>query len=45
MGNFFLGGKAGGGEFTREDEEVLVLFAAQAALAGNPLQLTAMEFE
>ena len=33
VGNFFLGGKAGGEEFTSEDEEVLVLFAAQAATA------------
>ena len=33
LGNFFLAGKAGGGEFTSEDEEVLLLFAAQAATA------------
>jgi len=33
VGNFFLAGKAGGPEFTREDEEVLALFAAQAATA------------
>ncbi len=33
LGNFFLAGKAGGGVFTREDEEVLLLFAAQAATA------------
>ena len=33
VGNFFLGEKEGGGEFTDEDEEVLVLFAAQAATA------------
>ena len=33
VGNFFLAGKEGGEEFTREDEEVLVLFAAQAAAA------------
>ena len=33
LGNFFLAGKAGGGEFIREDEEVLLLFAAQAATA------------
>ena len=33
VGNFFLGEKEGGGEFTDEDEEVLVLFAAQAAIA------------
>ena len=32
-GSFFLGGKDGGREFTREDEEVLVLFASQAATA------------
>ena len=33
VGNFFLGEKEGGQEFTDEDEEVLVLFAAQAAIA------------
>ena len=33
VGNFFLAGKSGGQEFTREDEEILVLFAAQAATA------------
>ena len=33
VGNFFLGHKEGGQEFTSEDEEVLVLFASQAALA------------
>ena len=33
VGNFFVAGKAGGREFTSEDEEVLVLFAAQAATA------------
>ena len=33
VGNFFLGEKAGGHEFTGEDEEVLVLFASQAATA------------
>ena len=33
VGNFFLGEKEGGKEFTDEDEEVLVLFAAQAAIA------------
>ena len=32
-GIFFLGDKEGGQEFTREDEEVLELFAAQAAAA------------
>ena len=33
VGNFFLAGKAGGREFTSEDEEILMLFAAQAATA------------
>ena len=33
VGNFYLVEKAGGAEFTDEDEEVLVLFAAQAATA------------
>ena len=33
VGNFFLGEKETGPEFTGEDEEVLVLFAAQAAAA------------
>ena len=33
VGNFFLGEKAGGAEFTGDDEEVLVLLAAQAAIA------------
>ena len=33
VGNFFLGEKEGGLAFTEEDEEVLVLFAAQAAIA------------
>ena len=33
VGNFFLGEKETGPEFTAEDEEVLVLFAAQAATA------------
>ena len=33
VGNFFLGEKEGGLEFTEEDEEVLVLFASQAAAA------------
>ena len=33
VGNFFLGEKAGGREFTGEDEEVMVLFASQAATA------------
>ena len=33
VGHFFLADKQGGGEFTGEDEEVLVLFASQAATA------------
>ena len=33
VGSFFLCGKEGGGAFTAEDEEVLILFAAQAAAA------------
>ena len=33
VGTFFLGKKQGGREFTDEDEEVLVLFASQAAAA------------
>ena len=33
VGNFFLAGKEGAPEFTTEDEEVLVLFASQAASA------------
>ena len=33
LGNFYLGDKEGGGEFTREDEEVLALFASQAGAA------------
>ena len=33
VGNFFLGGKEAGHEFTVEDEEILVLFACQAATA------------
>ena len=33
VGNFFLGEKAGGRAFTGEDEEILVLFASQAATA------------
>ena len=33
IGNFFLGEKEGGKEFTDEDEELLVLFASQAAAA------------
>ena len=33
VGNFFLGDKEGQAEFTDEDEEVLLLFAAQAAAA------------
>ena len=33
VGNFFLGEKQTGPEFTAEDEETLVLFASQAATA------------
>ena len=33
VGNFFLGDKEGGREFTTDDEEILVLFASQAAAA------------
>ena len=33
VGNFYLGDKEAGREFTREDEEVLVLFASLAAAA------------
>ena len=33
VGNFFLGEKNGGQQFTSEDEEVLALFASQAATA------------
>ena len=33
VGNFFLGEKQNGPEFTAEDEEMLVLFASQAATA------------
>ena len=33
VGNVFLGDKEGGPQFTSEDEEVLVLFASQAATA------------
>ncbi len=33
IGGFFLGGKEDGREFTDEDEEVLLLFASQAAAA------------
>ena len=33
LGGFFLGDKEGGEEFTDEDQEVLVLFASQAATA------------
>ena len=33
LGNFFLSDKQDGGEFTSEDEEILVLFASQAAVA------------
>ena len=33
VGNFYLVEKEGGEEFTSDDDEVLVLFAAQAASA------------
>ena len=33
LGNFFLSDKADGEAFTGEDEEILVLFASQAATA------------
>ncbi len=33
VGNFFLGDKQGGNQFTDEDEEALLLFAAQGAAA------------
>ncbi len=33
LGNFYLGAKRGGGPFTEEDEETLVMFASQAAAA------------
>ena len=33
FGNFFLSGKEGSGEFTSDDEQVLALFASQAAAA------------
>ena len=33
VGNFFVGEKEGGGEFSAEDEEVMALFASQAAVA------------
>ena len=33
VGNLYLSDKQDGGEFTREDEETLVLFASQAAMA------------
>ena len=33
VGNVYLGEKQGGGEFTPEDEETVVLFSAQAAMA------------
>ena len=32
VGNIYLAGKEAGQEFTREDEETLVMFASQAAL-------------
>ena len=33
VGVFFLGEKEGGGQFTSEDEEILLVFASQAAMA------------
>ena len=33
VGNFYVAGKDGGGEFSAEDEEVMILFASQAATA------------
>ena len=33
LGNFFLGNKENGEAFTAEDEEILILFASQAATA------------
>ncbi len=33
VGSFWLAEKAGGADFTADDEELLVLFAAQAAVA------------
>ena len=33
VGNLYLSGKEGGREFTQEDEDLLVLFASQAAMA------------
>ena len=39
VGNIFLMEKEGGGEFSQEDEETLVMFASQAAIAiGNALR-------
>ncbi len=39
VGNIYLTDKAGGGEFSEEDEETLVMFASQAAVAvGNALR-------
>jgi PAS domain S-box-containing protein len=35
LGSLYLTGKEGGQEFTQDDEDLLVLFAAQAALAIN----------
>ena len=33
VGNFYVAGKEGAGEFSAEDEELMVLFASQAAVA------------
>ena len=39
VGNIYLTEKEGGGEFSEEDEETLVMFASQAAIAiGNALR-------
>lgn len=39
LGNLYLTEKANGGEFTQADEQILVLFAAQAAMAVHNAQL------
>lgn len=46
LGNLYLTEKVAGAEFTPEDEEILVLFASQAALAiRNAQQFEALEDE
>lgn len=46
LGNLYLTEKVAGAEFTPEDEEILVPFASQAALAiRNAQQLEAIEDE